>query len=145
MVRLPTALVVCLLHLLLSSACAPSDPREQILSERARWKVTPLSWSMGQDGRITLSARLAGPVRSQIDRLTVRVEMRDAPGAVVSHEWLTLDLAEVRRGGPEDVLFRFPAAAAGVEELTIDHVLDPGPEEAPHIEELARIGDRSIS
>lgn len=146
MVRSCSLYLAGLLLLALASAgCGPSDPRERILSERAKWSVTPLSWSMGQDGRITLSARLVGPVRSQIDRLTVRVEMRDAQGAVVGHEWWTLDLSEVRRGGPEDVLFRFPAAAAGVEELTIDHVLDPGPEEAPHIEELARIGDRSIS
>lgn len=138
MVRLPTALVVCLLHLLLSSACAPSDPREQILSERARWKVTPLSWSMAEDGRLTLSARVSGPARTKIDRLTVRIEMRDAQGSVVDHEWWTLDLSEVRRGGPKDVLIRLPPRETAIEELSIDTILAPTAEEAGHIEELLR-------
>ncbi len=91
---------------------------------------------MGQDGRITLNARLLGPVRSKIDRLTVRIEMRDAQGRVVDHEWRTLDLSEIQRGGPEDILIRLPAREVAVEELTSDPVLDPGPEEIPHIEEL---------
>ncbi len=125
-----------LLLALLSAGCGPSDPRERILSERARWTVTPLSWSMGEDGRITLSVRLLGPVRSKIDRLTVRIEMRDAQGGVVDHEWWTLDLSGIQRGGPKDVLIRLPAREAAVEELTIDPVLAPGPEEIPHIEEL---------
>ena len=118
------------------AGCGPSDPRERILSERARWTVTPLSWSMGEDGRITLSARVVGPVRSKIDRLTVRIEMRDAQGGVVGHEWRTLDLSGVQRGGPEDVLIRLPASEGSVEQLTIDLVLQPGPQEIPHIEEL---------
>ena len=91
---------------------------------------------MSEDGRITLNARLLGPVRSKIDRLTVRIEMRDAQGSVVDHEWWTLDLSEIKRGGPKDVLIRLPAREAAVEELTIDPVLEPGPQEIPHIEEL---------
>ncbi len=129
--------LACLLLLALSSAsCGPSDPRERILSERARWTLTPLSWSMSDDGRITLNARLLGPVRSKIDRLTVRIELRDAEGGVVDHEWWTLDLSGIKRGGPKDVLIRLPAREAAVEALTIDPVLQPGPQEIPHIEEL---------
>jgi len=137
MARSCSPFLVCLLLLALSSAgCGPSDPRERILSERARWTVTPLSWSMSEDGRITLNARLVGPVRSKIDRLTVRIEMRDGEGGVVDHEWWTLDLSEIQRGGPEDVMIRLPARQAAVEQLTIDPVLLPGPEEISHIEEL---------
>ena len=91
---------------------------------------------MSEDGRITLNARLLGPVRSQIDRLTVRIELRDAQGTVVDREWWTLDLSGIQRGGPEDVLIRLPAREVAVEELTIDPVLDPTPEEISHIEEL---------
>ncbi len=137
MARLCSPFLAGLLLLALSSTgCGPADPRERILSERAKWTVTPLSWSMGEDGRITLSARLLGPVRSKIDRLTVRIEMRDAQGVVVDHEWWTLDLSGIQRGGPEDVLIRLSAREAAVEELTIDPVLEPSPEEIPHIEEL---------
>ncbi len=137
MVTSRSVFFACLLLLALwPTGCGPSDPRERILSERARWTVTPLSWSMGEDGRITLSARLLGPVRSKIDRLTVRIELRDAQGTVVDREWWTLDLSGIQRGGPEDVLIRLPAREVAVEELTIDPVLDPTPEEISHIEEL---------
>ena len=137
MARSRSPFLACLLLLALSLAdCGPSDPREQILSDRARWTLTPLSWSMTEDGRITLNARLLGPVRSQIDRLTVRIELRDAQGTVVDREWWTLDLSGIQRGGPEDVLIRLPAREVAVEELTIDPVLDPTPEEISHIEEL---------
>ena len=125
-----------LLLALWPTGCGPSDPRERILSERARWTLTPLSWSMDENGRITLSARLLGPARSKLDRLTVRIEMRDARGSVVDHEWWTLDLTGIQRGGPKDVLIRLPAREAAVEELTIDPVLQPAPEEIRHIEEL---------
>ena len=91
---------------------------------------------MSEDGRITLNARLVGPVRSKIDRLTVRIELRDAQSVVVDHEWWTVDLSGIRRGGPKDVLIRLPAREVAVEELTIDPVLNPGPEEIPNIEEL---------
>ena len=137
MARSRSPFLACLLLLALSLAdCGSSDPREQILSDRARWTLTPLSWSMSEDGRITLNARLLGPVRSQIDRLTVRIELRDAQGTVVDREWWTLDLSGIQRGGPEDVLIRLPAREVAVEELTIDPVLDPTPEEISHIEEL---------
>ncbi len=137
MARSRSPFLACLLLLALSpTGCGPSDPRERILSERARWTVTPLSWSMAEDGRITLNARVLGPVRAKIDRLTVPIEMRDAQGGVVDHEWWTLDLSGIQRGGPEDILSRLPAREAAVEELTIDPVLEPGPEETPHIQEL---------
>ena len=118
--------------------CGPSDPRERILEERARWRVSTLGqWAMGPDGAITLNLRVSGPVRSELERLTVRVLFQDAAGNALAQEWRTLDLSGIRRGGPEDILLRLRAPeGARVEGIGIDTVPVPAPEDIPHIEEL---------
>ena len=119
------------------AGCGPGDPRERMLEERARWKVTTLSWAMGEDGTIKLNTRVSGPVRSKLERLTVRIVLQDAAGNPVKHEWRTLDLSGIRRGGPEDIPLTLHAPeGASVEGLGIDTVPAPGPEDIPHIEEL---------
>ncbi len=134
MARLLTTLF--LLLALLPAGCGPSDPKQRVLAERARWNVTPLSWAMDDQGRITLSARVSGPTRSKIQKLTVRIELIGPGGAAAGQEWSTLDLSDIRRGGPQDVLIRLPARKELIEELTINRVLQPTAEETPHIEEL---------
>jgi hypothetical protein len=117
--------------------CAPSDPRERILQERARWKVSTLDWAMDANGAITLGARVSGPPQSRLEQLTVRVLLQDAAGNPVAHEWRTLDLSGIERGGPEDLLLRLQAPeGATVEGIGIDTVPVPGPDEIPHIVEL---------
>jgi hypothetical protein len=130
------ALFAILVLLVCLAACGPSDPRERVLEERARWRVTLLDWAMGPDGTITLSLRLSGPVRSELERLTVRIVLQDAQGNPVDHEWRTLDVSGVERGGPEDVLLRLEPRGPDVAGIGIDPVPRPGPEEAAHIEEL---------
>ena len=131
MTRLPTMLI--LLLVLLPAGCTLSDPQQRVLAERARWNVTPLSWAVDDQGIITLSVRVSGPAHSNIQNLTVRIEFT---GTEVEHQWWTLDLSEIRRGGPQDVLIRLPARDEPIEELTINRVLEPTAEERPHIEEL---------
>jgi hypothetical protein len=119
--------------------CSPSDPQARILQERARWKVATLSWAMAEDGAITLSTRVSGPAQSTLERLTVRIVLQDAAGNPVHHEWRTLDLSGIERGGPEDILLRLQAPeGARVDGLGIDTVPAPTPEDIPHLEELRR-------
>ena len=127
----------CLLVLLVLPHCGPSDPHERILEDRARWKVSNLGWAMDDEGAITLNVRVSGPVRSSLDRLTVRILLQDAAGNSVTDEWRTLDLSGIERGGPEDLLLRLQAPeGTSVEGIGIDTVPVPGPDDIPHIEEL---------
>lgn len=92
---------------------------------------------MGDDGTITLMTRVSGPVHSELEQLTVRIVMQDAAGNPVKHEWRTLDLSGIQRGGPEDIRLKLQAPeGASVEGIGIDTVPVPGPEDLPHIEEL---------
>ena len=136
MTTLRPVLAALLLVLPVLVRCGPSDPQARILSQRASWKVDLLSWAMADDGGITISARLSGPVRSELKRLTVRIEMLNAQGEIVDDVWETLDLSAVQRGGPEDIFIRLPARSTIIEGIGINLVSDPDPEEIQHIEEL---------
>ena len=116
--------------------CAPSDPRERVLEQRARWNVTLLSWAQGRDGTLTLNARVSGPVNSDLRQLTVRLLLQDAAGNAVDHEWRTLDLSGIERGGPQDIMLRLTAREVEVEGIGIDTVPAPTADEIPHIVEL---------
>jgi len=132
--RVLAAVLVLLVSL---AGCGCGDPRERLLEDRARWKVANLSWAMGDDGTITLMTRVSGPVNSELEQLTVRIVMQDAAGNPVKHEWRTLDLSGIQRGGPEDIRLKLQAPeGASVEGIGIDTVPVPGPEDLPHIEEL---------
>jgi hypothetical protein len=136
--KTPWRVLAAGLVLLVSLAgCGFGDPRERVLEERARWKVTTLSLAIGEDGTIKLNARVSGPVHSKLERLTVRIVQQDAAGNSVKHEWRTLDLSAIERGGPEDILLTLQAPeGASVDGVGIDTVPAPGPEDIPHIEEL---------
>ncbi len=135
--RFPAAAAIPLLALLvLSTGCGPSDPRERLIEDRARWQVALQSWAMAEDGTITLSARVIGPVRSDLEQLTVRILFQDAAGAAIGHEWWTLDISGIERGGPKDVMLRVASRGLEVEGVGIDPVSVPGPEDIPHIPEL---------
>lgn len=131
------ATVVILLAVGLSGvACGSSDPRTRVLEQRARWDVQALGWVLNPDGSINLSTRLTGPPNSKIDQLTVAVELLGAGEAVVGRVWHTFDLAQVPRGGPKDIVIRIEPPGAEVENLGLVRVLQPTPEEEPHIAEL---------
>lgn len=130
------ALAVGLPLVLCLAACGPSDPRERVLRDRARWTVTLESWSVRDDGAINLSTRVSGPVRSRLERLTVHIVLQDGEGNALDHEWRTLDLSGIERGGPKHVLLRLEPREFDVEGIGVDTVPDPGPDEIPHIEEL---------
>ena len=121
-----------------AGACGESDRRAGILSERARWKVVPLNWSLSDESRIQLSTRISGPTRSDLQQLTFRVMLVDAQENVLKEMWRTVDLTEIPMGGPQDKLFVFDATEIATAEvdLQLSMVLDPTPEEARHIAEL---------
>ena len=66
-----------------------------------------------------------------------RESLKDAAGNPVKHEWRTLDLSGIQRGGPEDIRLKLQAPeGTSVEGIGIDTVPVPAPEDIPHIEEL---------
>ena len=128
----PTLLLLAVLF----SACAPADPVARVLEERARWKVEPISWAIVEDGSINLSARISGPVRSELETLTFRIELLDATEDMIDHEWRTVDLAGFERGVSQELMFSLAAREATVDGLRIDPVYDPTPEESRQIKEI---------
>jgi len=141
MIRPNLARVVALLAVLatvavLTAGCGSSDPKERILQDRARWDVTVLSWSQGDDGTVTIGTRLSGPPNSGLDELTVRLQMFDSESRVIESTWHTFDLSDVPRGGPADKIIRvreFPQEVFGA---GIDSVRVPTAEEESRIREL---------
>jgi hypothetical protein len=116
--------------------CQPSDPREKVLKQRSRWDVQLLSWIQGDDGSIRMTTRLSGPPSSSIADLTVRIDLLDATEQTVKQVWHTFDLAPIARGGPKDVTVLLAAEGLAIEGIGIHRVLEPGPDDEPHIREL---------
>lgn len=126
-------------------ACGPRDPRAEVLEQRARWSLTPRGFIEKDDGRLLLTVGVAGPAHSSLDRLTFRVELRDAGGMVLDQKWRTLDLSVIPLGVGTDVTVDLGLPPEGFVaagdpprygEIVIDRVLDPDPEESREIEEL---------
>ena len=120
----------------LASGCGPSDPKEGILQDRARWDVTVQSWSQGQDGTVMIGTRLSGPPNSKLSELTVRVQLVDSDSQIIETVWHTFDLSDVQRGGPADKVIRvreFPQEVSGA---GVDPVYTPTAEEQAQIREL---------
>jgi len=118
-------------------ACRPGDPRARVLEERARWQATLESWAQSPGpGPVTLAVRLSGPPSAKLERLTVRVQLHDDAGIVMSSLWHTFDLRDVRRGGPADKSIRIPfdREVAGA---SVEVVAAPTPEEQANLPELA--------
>jgi len=122
----------------LGPACATGDPRARVLEDRARWSATLLSWAQSPGpGPVTLAVRLSGPPRSKLDRFTVRVQLHDAEGAVLSSVWHTFDLTDVEGGGPADRSIRIPIDRE-VAGASVDGVPQPTEAEQSNLPELSR-------
>jgi len=133
-----TSSVAALLAILaaLASGCGPSDPKEGILQDRARWDVTVQSWSQGQDGTVTIGTRLSGPPNSKLSELTVRVQLVDSDSQIMETVWHTFDLSDVQRGGPADKVIRVREYPQEVSGAGVDPVYAPTAEEQAQIREL---------
>lgn len=136
MTTLRSAALAAVLLVAHTVACGVSDPRAEVLEQRARWDVQPLDWVETPDGSINLSVRLSGPPNSKIEQLTVRIELMDGTGESIRQVWHTFDLTKVPRGGPKDISLRLAAGAGSVESVGLSLVLDPTAEEAQQIREL---------
>ena len=139
--RIKLVRAVSLLSLLgilaaLVAGCGPSDPKESILQDRARWNVSVLSWSQSDDGTVTIGTRLSGPPNSKLSELTVRVQLVDADSEIIETVWHTFDLSDVQRGGPADKIVRIGEFPQEVFGAGIDLVLSPTAEEEAQISEL---------
>ena len=128
--------VACLLVLLVG--CAPQDPVQSVLKERRLWKVDLLSFLVREDGKVSAQFRLTGPVKSNIDRLTVRIEQLDASGQVLAVSWNAFDISDVSRGGPVDqyLVLNAPSGGDEVDSLRVDPMWVPEPSDIQHIPEL---------
>lgn len=122
---------------LLLAACGGGDARRAVLEERVRWKVEPLSMAATPDGGMVVSARITGPVRSDLERLTVRLLLEDAQGRTVGHEWRTLDVSAISRGRPTEVNLIVAPRDQPIAAVGIDLVPSPTPAEAERMPELA--------
>ncbi len=121
-----------------ASGCGPGDPRTKLLKERLDWTVEPQTWAADESG-ITLSVKVQGPVHGTLEHLSFRVDMMDASGAVVDSAWWTQGLADMQRGTPTDFLIKLPPRDLGdveIEQISVDLVADPSPEEEKNIREL---------
>lgn len=134
--RSRAAVVAALALLFLLAGCAERDPRAEVLEERARWDVQILSWAPTESGSVNISARLGGPTSAKLRSLTVRFEMQDAGGALLGDQWHVFDLSDVSRGGPKDFSVVLADAPDGVEQLRLDRVYEPTPEQESRIREL---------
>lgn len=135
LLAIPTLLL--LLVALQAAGCGASDPRQEILDQRARWEVRILNWAQEPGGDLNVSTRVSGPPTTRLDRLTVRFSLLDESGAQTGEHWYTYDLARVPRGGPSDILVRIPGGGRRVDGLAVSLVYEPTDEEARRIPELA--------
>lgn len=134
--RVAAVVTLCSLLLVGAAACGPGDARSRILEERARWNVQLLDWVQTEDGAINLSTRVSGPPNSALEQLTVSFLLMDAAENTLAREWHTFDLSQVQRGGPKDISVNISAAEHQVEGVGVSLVLEPTPEDEPHIVEL---------
>ena len=118
------------------AACQPSDPRIAILEQRARWNVELLSWAVDEGGVMSVSTRVSGPPNSNLEQLTFRLDLFDPEQNVLSEVWRTIDLRKAPQGAPTEYLLRVPTEGQTVDALTLSQVLQPTPEQEPHIAEL---------
>jgi hypothetical protein len=134
--RVLAAVLVAGLLPVLASCGGPEDPAKRAREQRARWNVTLLDWSQSPDGAVTLSTRVSGPPNSDLDQLTVLVQLFDADENEIDRTWHTFDLSDVQRGGPADKIIRIRDLPGEVAGAGIDPVLDPTADDEPHIPEL---------
>ncbi len=130
------ALVACFLVLL--AGCAAEDPVQRVLKERRSWKVDLLSFLVREDGKVSAQFRLTGPVKNNLERLTVRIEQLDQSGEILAVSWNAFDISEVRRGGPVDryVVLDGPPGGGEVESLRVDPMFIPDPSDYPKMPEV---------
>ena len=130
-------LVVC--SILGAAGCGESDPRARILEERERWQVDLASWATGEDGSIRITLQVTGPVKSFLETLTVRLEFIDAAENPYHTHWKALDLSRVQRGTPTEFRIILDPLEQAPEGISVSMMPQPGPEDEPHIVELAGV------
>ena len=128
-------LAVC--AILGAAGCGESDPRAKVLEERERWQVDLASWATGDDGSIRITLQVSGPVQSFLETLSVRLQFIGAAETPYHTHWEVLDLSRVERGTPTEFRIILDALEQAPEGIAVSMVPKPGPEDEPHIVELA--------
>jgi hypothetical protein len=131
--RVGAALVFALL---LTAGCAPDDPEQVVLKERAKWTVELSSWIQTDDGSLRGTFRIWGPNRSKIDTLTVKLVVAGVGGGQ-EEVWQSFDLTRAAGGAPTDFPLSLATSIAEVEGIGVDPVPVPGDADRAHIKELA--------
>ena len=132
------AWIPVVLVLALTPGCGGSDSGREILKTRRLWKVDLAGFVQRDDGVVSAQFRLSGPAGSKLDVLTVKIDLLDAEDRVLSGNWKSFDLREVRRGGPVEqfITIESPGAGVVVESIRLDPVHYPEPADYAHIPEL---------
>ena len=113
--------------------CSGPTPEE----ERARWELDLRNWTESTEaGQFLLDVRVSGPPSTSLSTLTFRAVAKDQQENELAAEWLSIDLTEIPRGGPKDMIFRIPSVE-GAYGIALDRMIVPTDEERGKITELA--------
>lgn len=132
-------LLVALVAAVLFSACSSKTPEQEVLDARDLWKVEIVDSIEHEDGSLSAQFRLSGPVKNDLETLTVRIEILGVDDQVLETVWHPFDVSGIERGITVEQVVRLPATVEPIGNLAVDPVRRPTPEQIPHIPELATL------
>jgi hypothetical protein len=95
------------------------------------------NWAQNEDGTVIADLLVEGPVRIELDTLTVEFIQYGTDGEAAGSEWIALDISGMERGTPMQKLVRVQALTDGLDGLAVDMHRHPAEEVLPRIRELA--------
>ena len=130
------SVLCCVAFVLLpQTACKPKDPLAELLAERAGWEVTLTRW-FPVDESIQLALRIKNPRNATLETLTVRVLFLDENNKELAELWAPVQVADFRRGVPEDRLLKVTPPEIEFAGISVQLVRSPDEEQRTHIVEL---------
>lgn len=121
------------------AGCSSKSPEQKVLDARSLWKVEIVDSIEHEDGSLSAQFRLSGPVKNELETLTVRIEMLGVDDRVLQTLWHPFDVAGVERGITVERVVRLPATSEPIGNLAVDPVRSPTPDQIPNIPELANL------
>ncbi len=130
------SILFCAASLLLPLvACKPKDPQEDLLAERAGWEVSLTRWFPADDS-IQLALRIKNPRDATLETLTVQVQFLDEKNDELAQLWVPVNVADFRRGIPEDRLVTITPPDIEFAGISVLLVPFPDEEQRKHLGEL---------
>lgn len=132
-------IVVVVTALVVLAACSIKSPQQKVLDARALWKVEIIDSIEHEDGSLSAQFRLSGPVKNELEALTVKIELLGTDDSVLQTVWHSFDIAGVDRGVTVERIVRLPATAAPIGNLAVDPIRNPTADQIANIPELASL------